>query len=107
MILLIPLFEVLMITINLYKWAVIVMVILSWLLAFGVVNQDNAFVNGLNDFLIRITEPLLSKIRKLLPTINNIDLAPFVLILSLYFIERVLSIIMVKYIMTTAGGILN
>ena len=104
MILLIPLFKVLLLTISLYKWAVIVMAILSWLLAFGVVNPGNAFVDGLNDLLIRITEPFLSRIRKLLPSMSGIDLSPVVLILVLIFVEEVLNMIFIKYI---AGEVLN
>jgi len=71
--------------IGLYITLVIVQVVLSWLVAFNVVNTRNRFVYLVGDFLYRITEPALKPIRRLLPSLGSMDLSPVVLILGLYF----------------------
>ena len=71
--------------IGLYITLVIVQVVLSWLVAFNVVNTRNRFVYLVGDFLYRITEPALKPIRRLLPNMGGMDLSPVVLILGLYF----------------------
>ncbi len=74
--------------INIYTWAVIVHVVLSWLVSFRVVNTQNRFVYLIGDFLHRITEPALRPIRKILPNLGGIDIAPIVLLLLLFFLRN-------------------
>ena len=76
--------------IGLYITLVIVQVVLSWLVAFNVVNTSNRFVYLVGDFLYRLTEPALKPIRRLLPTLGGMDLSPVVLILGLYFLRVLL-----------------
>ena len=76
--------------IGFYVTLVIIQVVLSWLVAFNVVNTQNRFVYLVGDFLYRITEPALKPIRRLLPTMGGIDLSPVVLILGLYFLQILL-----------------
>ena len=76
--------------IGFYVTLVIVQVVLSWLVAFNVVNTRNRFVYLVGDFLYRITEPALKPIRRLLPKMGGIDLSPVVLILGLYFLRVLL-----------------
>ncbi len=76
--------------IGLYITLVIVQVVLSWLVAFNVINTHNRFVYMVGDFLYRITEPALRPIRRLLPNMGGIDLSPVVLILGLYFLRVLL-----------------
>ncbi len=76
--------------IGLYITLVIVQIVLSWLVAFNVINTQNRFVYMVGDFLYRITEPALKPIRRLLPTLGGIDLSPVVLILGLYFLRVLL-----------------
>ncbi len=76
--------------IGLYITLVIIQVVLSWLVAFNVINTRNRFVYMVGDFLYRITEPALKPIRRLLPTMGGIDLSPVVLILGLYFLRVLL-----------------
>jgi YggT family protein len=76
--------------IGLYITLVIVQVVLSWLVAFNVINTGNRFVYMVGDFLYRITEPALKPIRRLLPTMGGMDLSPVVLILGLYFLRVLL-----------------
>jgi YggT family protein len=76
--------------IELYIWIVIASVVLSWLIAFNVINTRNAFVYQIADFLNRATEPALRPIRSILPNLGGIDISPVVLILLLVFIRRLL-----------------
>jgi YggT family protein len=76
--------------IGFYVTLVIIQVVLSWLVAFNVVNTRNRFVYLVGDFLYRITEPALRPIRRLLPQMGGIDLSPVVLILGLYFLRVLL-----------------
>ncbi|MGL4542229.1 MAG: YggT family protein [Polymorphobacter sp.] len=71
-------------------WLIIAQAILSWLVAFNVINLHNRFVDGLYSFLNRVTEPLLRPIRKVLPDLGGIDLSPMVLILVIIVIQRML-----------------
>lgn len=75
---------------NLYMWLLIASAILSWLVAFNVINTRNRFVYAVGDFLYRITEPVLRPIRRVLPNFGGIDLSPVVLILLLIFVRNLL-----------------
>ena len=77
--------------IELYIWILIGGAILSWLIAFNVVNTRNRFVQMAGDFLYRITEPVLQPIRRILPNLGGIDLSPLALILALLFLQQVLA----------------
>jgi YggT family protein len=74
----------------LYIYILIGMAVLSWLMAFGVVNPRNQFVRQIGEFLFRITEPALRPIRRMLPNLGGIDISPLVLIIGLIFLERVI-----------------
>ena len=76
--------------IELFIWCLIISAILSWLIAFNVVNTQNRIVFMIGDFLHRITEPALRPIRRFLPTLGGIDISPIVLLLLLFFIQRLL-----------------
>ena len=91
MIVLGPLIKIIIIAIDFYIWVVIISAILSWLVAFNVVNTRNRFVYMIGDFLYRITEPALRPIRKIVPNFGGVDITPIVLILGLWFVQRVLT----------------
>ncbi len=76
--------------IGLYITLVIIQVVLSWLVAFNVLNTSNRFVYLVGDFLYRITAPALNPLRRLLPSMGGMDLSPVVLILGLYFLRVLL-----------------
>ena len=76
--------------IELYIWVIIASVVLSWLIAFNVINTRNSFVAQLQDFLYRVTEPALRPVRNLLPNLGGIDVSPIVVILLLVFVRRLL-----------------
>jgi YggT family protein len=74
--------------IDIYWWIIIATVILSWLLAFNVVNIHNPFVRQLSYVLARLTEPLLAPIRRYMPNIGGLDLSPIVLFIGLIFVRH-------------------
>jgi YggT family protein len=76
--------------INIFIFVLIVQVIMSWLIAFNVVNTRNRFVYMVADVAYKITEPVLRPIRRILPSFGGLDLSPVVLILLLYFIRDLL-----------------
>jgi YggT family protein len=86
------LLDVILIALQLYIWLLIAQAVLSWLIAFNVVNTRNQFVAMVWDFLYRITEPALGPIRRMLPNLGGIDISPVILILLIIFIERVIEI---------------
>ena len=83
--------DILLIAMDLYVWLLIASAILSWLIAFNVVNTRNQFVAGVADFLYRITEPALRPIRQLMPNFGGLDISPVVLILLIMLIQRIIS----------------
>jgi YggT family protein len=76
--------------IQIYIWVLIASAILSWLVAFDVINRRNPYVAKVGLFLYRLTEPLLRPIRRVLPLIAGVDLSPLVLILLLWFVRNLL-----------------
>jgi YggT family protein len=76
--------------ITLYIWILIAAAVLSWLIAFNVVNTRNQVVAAIGDFLYRVTEPALRPIRSLLPNLGGIDISPVILILGLLFVRNLI-----------------
>ena len=76
--------------INIYIWLLIASAVLSWLIAFNVVNTRNPIVHSVGDFLYRVTEPLLRPIRNLLPNLGGIDVSPVILIIGLLFLRQLI-----------------
>lgn len=85
-----PFIDLISTILTLYNWVLIVWIILSWLTAFNIVNRYQPFVQKLSYALHQLTEPILSRIRRFMPDLGAIDLAPIVLFLLLHFIQRVL-----------------
>jgi YggT family protein len=85
------LLDVILLVLQLYVWLLIAAAILSWLVAFNVVNTRNQFVGTVADFLYRITEPVLRPIRNLMPNFGGLDISPIIVILIIMFIQRVIS----------------
>ncbi|MCB1833656.1 MAG: YggT family protein [Geminicoccaceae bacterium] len=76
--------------ISIYIWLLIASVVLTWLVAFNVVNTGNRIVYQIGEFLHRITEPALRPIRNFLPSMGGLDISPVVLILGLHFLQTLL-----------------
>jgi YggT family protein len=84
------LLDVILLILQIYVWLLIAAAILSWLVAFNVVNTRNQFVASIGEFLFRITEPALRPIRAIMPNLGGIDISPVVLILIIFFIQNVI-----------------
>jgi YggT family protein len=84
------LFLVLDLALQLYIYLLVAAAVLSWLIAFNVVNVRNQFVGMVADFLYRITEPALRPIRNLMPNLGGIDISPVILIFIIIFIRYVI-----------------
>ena len=82
--------DIVLATLNLYTWVVIAGALLTWLIAFGVVNIRNDFVRAVWNLFIALTEPLLRPIRNFLPNTGGIDLSPVVLLLGVMLLERII-----------------
>jgi YggT family protein len=76
--------------ISIYIWLLIAQAVLSWLVAFGIVNRHNRVVATIGDFLWRVTEPLLRPLRRVLPDLGGIDISPVILILLLWFLRNLM-----------------
>ncbi len=85
------LLDVILLILQIYVWLLIAAAILSWLIAFNVVNTRNQVVAVIADFLFRITEPALRPVRSLLPNLGGIDISPIILILLIFFVENVIA----------------
>ena len=72
---------------KLYSYVVIVNVIISWLIAFNILNTQNRFVYSILELTYRLTDPILNKIRRFLPNLGNLDISPIILLLLIWFIE--------------------
>ena len=76
--------------ITIYLWVIIINAILSWLVAFNILNTQNRFVFSVLDATYKMTDPALNKIRRFIPTFGSIDVSPVVLILILMFLRNII-----------------
>ena len=72
---------------KLYSYIVITNVIISWLVSFNVLNTQNRFVYSILELTYRLTDPILNKIRRFLPSLGTLDISPIILLLLIWFIE--------------------
>jgi len=72
---------------KIYSYVVIANVVISWLIAFNVLNTSNRFVYSILEFTYRMTDPFLNRIRRYLPNLGSFDISPIVLLLLIWFIE--------------------
>ena len=82
--------DILLLVLQIYIWLLIAAAVLSWLVAFNVVNTRNQVVHMIGDMLYRLTEPLLRPIRNMLPNLGGIDVSPVILILIILFLQNVI-----------------
>jgi YggT family protein len=82
-----PILYLINIVIEIVVWVVIASAIMSWLVAFGVVNMRNQFIRMVAETLHRLTEPMLRPIRRILPNLGGVDISPVVLLVGLYVLR--------------------
>ena len=83
-----PVIDVIVLVLDLYKWIIIIAAVVSWLIAFGVINTYNRTVARIVDVLYRLTDPVLRPIRQFLPNFGGIDISPIIVLLLIFLIER-------------------
>ncbi|HYC05143.1 MAG TPA: YggT family protein [Azospirillaceae bacterium] len=83
-------FELLYVVLDLYSWILIISAILSWLIAFGVINTRNQFVYTVSEMLYRLTEPVLRPIRRVIPNLGGIDISPIIALLLIFALQRLI-----------------
>ena len=72
---------------KLYSYVVIANVVLSWLIAFNILNTQNRFVYSILELTYKLTDPFLNRIRQFLPNLGALDISPIILLLLIWFIE--------------------
>ncbi|MEA3051837.1 MAG: YggT family protein [Sphingomonadales bacterium] len=87
---LLALIDVVLILLTVIWWIIVIQMILSWLVAFNVINTYNGFVRGLLRGLDRVTEPVYRPIRRVLPDFGGLDFSPMVVLLVIWILRRVL-----------------
>ena len=70
-----------------YSYVVVANVIISWLIAFNVLNTQNRFIYSILEMTYRLTDPILNRIRRFLPNLGSLDISPIILLLLIWFIE--------------------
>lgn len=88
---LLALFQIVDLILSVLTWIIIIQAILSWLVAFNVINTSSDFVRALLGALERITEPLYRPVRRILPDFGGIDFSPLVVLLLIYVLRILLS----------------
>lgn len=83
-------FQLLYVVLDLYVWVLIISAVLSWLIAFNVINTSNRFVYTVADVLYRLTEPVLRPVRRVLPNLGGIDVSPILVILAIFFLQSLI-----------------
>jgi YggT family protein len=83
--------------ISLYWWIVIIAVVMSWLVAFGVVNTFHPFARGIVRFLDAVTEPVFRQVRRIIPPIGGLDLSPLIVLILLEFLSMTIDYVYIHY----------
>ena len=83
----IAIFYLVLQVLKLYSYVVIANVIISWLIAFNVLNTQNRFVYSILELTYRLTDPILIRIRRFLPNLGSLDISPIILLLLIWFLE--------------------
>ncbi|KRA95700.1 hypothetical protein ASD83_18840 [Devosia sp. Root685] len=82
--------DIILILLQLYWWVLLIMIIMSWLISFNVINTRNQFVEAVWRVLNQLTEPVLRPLRRVLPNFSGLDLSPLVAFLIIFFIQSII-----------------
>jgi YggT family protein len=85
-----PIIALLLLLLDLYWWVVVIAVVVSWLVAFGILNTYNHFARSVIRALEALTEPVFRPIRRIIPPLGGLDLSPLIVLIAIWFIEYVL-----------------
>src|SRR5262245_18361574 len=101
----IELFSFISFLLTLYIYILVAAAVMSWLVAFNVVNPRNQFVSIVGEFLYRVTEPVLRPIRNVLPNLGGIDISPVIVIIIIWFIQLVVLPVLLRMLISRARTI--
>lgn len=90
--------DIVLIALNFYTWVIIGSAVVSWLIAFNVINMRNDVVRSLASALYQLTEPALRPIRRIMPNLGTLDISPIILLLLIMLIERVIMMYIYPYV---------
>lgn len=76
---------------NIVWWIFLIMIIMSWLISFNVINTRNQFVASVWRVLNQITEPILKPIRRIIPSVGGLDLSPLIVFVIIFFLQNLIS----------------
>lgn len=72
---------------ELFKWVLIIMIIMSWLFSFNIINGSNQFVAAIWRMVNTLTDPVLKPIRNFLPNMGGLDLSPIIVFIAIFFLQ--------------------
>jgi len=90
--------EVILIILDIYWWVLLATIVLSWLIAFNILNTRNELVATVSRALSSLTEPLLRPIRRYMPKFSGIDISPIILFILIYLLQRVIQLYIYPYV---------
>jgi YggT family protein len=96
-----PIIALLLLLLDLYWWVVVIAVVVSWLVAFGVLNTYNHLARSIIRGLDALTEPVFRQIRRIIPPIGGLDLSPLIVLIAIWFIQYVLVWVEARYLYGT------
>ena len=94
-----PLLKIFLLLIEIYKWALVFYVIVHLLMVFTLLTKGNQFIDTIYTFLHKIINPVAERVRKVVPVVGGLDLSILVLFLVIYFIQELLTRLLMKYFM--------
>ena len=83
--------DIILILLQLYWWVLLIMIIMSWLISFNVINTRNQFVAGVWRALNQITDPILRPIRRVIPPMGGLDLSPIIVFIIIFFLQQLIA----------------
>jgi YggT family protein len=93
---LIPILTVISVALNLYWWVVLIAVIMSWLVQLNMINTHNQIIRTIGNIVHQLTEPVLRRIRRVIPSVGNVDLSAIVLFLLILLLQQIIAQLMFK-----------
>ncbi|MEH6724805.1 MAG: YggT family protein [Hyphomicrobiales bacterium] len=82
--------DVILVVLQLYVWVLIISAVFSWLYAFNVINGSNQFVATIGNTLHQLTDPVLSRVRRIVPSFGSIDISPILVILGIFLLQNII-----------------
>lgn len=93
-----PIIALLLVLLDLYWWVVVIAVVMSWLIAFNVLNMHNPLANSVVRGLNALTEPVFRRLRRIVPPMGGFDLSPLLVLIAIWFLQYVLVWVELRYL---------